>query len=142
MNILELNTKEKLDEWKNNFLVVTDGINDSQTTGFKRAVALFDFNASFRDKNIQLVCGIYELDSDGNPIISKSLRPYEELIIATNSKEVDIETMDVVPKEQQVSGKTYLGEFDAYVMLTKTSPVKLWELFESVIKRSSTINPK
>lgn len=139
MNIFDLNTKEKLETYGKEFLVVTEGISPSELTGFSRAVALLDVNISLRTKTINLVLGVYELDKDGNPIISKSLRPYEEVLVASNSNRVDITTpnFDIVLEEDMVEDVDYVGEFDAYVYLTKNNPVMLWDLFNAVIKRSS-----
>jgi hypothetical protein len=144
MNIFDLNTKEKLDAYGDNFLVIRgESISPAQVTGFDRAVVLLDFNANFRQKTITLVVGIYELDENGDPIISKSLKPYEDTIIATNGTEVDAETMEIVRNEEdKVEGRTYIGEFDAYIYLTKSGAVPLWNLFSSAIITSSLINPK
>jgi hypothetical protein len=140
MNIFDLNTKEKLDNYAAQVLVVTEGIDKSEITGFNRAVALLNFNADFRNKSITLVVGIYELDELGEPIISKSLKPYEEVIIANNGRLVDVETFEIADENELDESKTYLGEYDAYIALTKSSSIKLWELFENVIKSSPNIN--
>ena len=144
MNIFDLDTKEKLDAYAEKFLVVRgESITPSLVTGFNRAVALLDFNVNFRQKSITLVVGIYELDEIGNPIISKSLKPYEETIVATNGIEVDAQTMQIVRSEEdKIEGRTYIGEFDAYLSLTKAGVVPLWDLFTSAITTSSLINPK
>ena len=143
MNIYDLNTKEKLDAYGDKFLVVKEGISPSEVTGFNRAVALLDFNTNFRNQTIVLVVGIYELDVDGEPIITKSLKPYEDVIIGSNGTLVDIETMEVLSNEDEKdSNKTYMGEFDAYLALTKQGPIHLWELLKNTITSSSKINPK
>jgi hypothetical protein len=92
------------------------------------------------------VVGVYELDSNGEPINSKSLKPYEDTITATNSYIVDTYTpdLDIVSPEDilpdQPEGR-YIGEFDAYVYYTKNNDIRLWTLFESIIKKNSKINP-
>jgi hypothetical protein len=137
MNIYNFNTKEALDQWAIDCLVVTDGITPSPITGYNRAVVLLQFNAEFLRKQIVLFVGVFELDADGNPIISKSLKPYEDMVIADNSQEIDIETMAIVAKEDQDPNKTYMGEYDAYIYITKNNPVMIWDLFETAIKNSS-----
>lgn len=137
MNINNFNTAADLQAWATKCLVVTNGISVSPVTGFNRAVALMQFNGYFNLGQIVLNVLVFELDSNGNPIKSRSLNPYEDLIIADNSQEVDIETMVVTPKADQDPNKVYMGEYDAYVYLTKNNPVMIWSLFESSIKNSS-----
>jgi hypothetical protein len=137
MNLYDFNTKADLDQWAIDCLVVRTGISVSPTTGYNRAVALIQFNAMFNLKQIHLNVGVFELDPQGNPIRSKSLIPYEELIIADNSQQVDIETMVITPIEDQDPNKTYMGEYDAYVYITKNNPVQIWNLFEASIQNSS-----
>jgi hypothetical protein len=141
MNIFDLNTKEKLDAYGDKFLVVTENIDPSPVTGFNRAVALLDFNVNLRNQTITLVVGVYELDEDGEPIISKSLKPYEETLVAHNGNTVDMQTegLDIVQEDDKVENGIYMGEFDAYVYITKNNPVKLWDLFASVVTRSSSL---
>ena len=143
MNLYNFDTREKLDAYGQAILVVTENIQKSSVTGNDRAVALFHFNADFLSKTITLVVGVYELNSNGEPIISKSLNPYEEMIVATNGKEVDMnsETLEVVKPDDKEENGFYMGEFDAYIFLTKNKEIKLWDLFKSIIVRSSTINP-
>lgn len=137
MNIYDFNTKADLDQWAIDCLVVTDGISVSPVTGYSRAVALLQFNAEFNKSRIVLYVGVFELDIDGNPIRSKSLNPYEEMVIADNGQQVDIETMVVTPIEDQDPNKVYMGEYDAYVYITKHNPVMIWDLFETAIKNST-----
>lgn len=143
MNLYNFDTRAKLDEYGQKVLLVTDGIKKSEVTGNDRAIALFHFNADFLNKTLTLVVGVYELNEEGEPINSKSLKPYEEMIVATNGLEVDVQTpgLDVVTEEDKVEGGIYMGEYDAYIYITKNNPIELWTLFESIIKRSSKINP-
>ena len=137
----EIKTHADLIEWHEKYLVVRD-IEDNILTGNKRAVALFKFEVSLQFEEIKLIVGVYDLDENGNPISSKSVKPYEDIILATNHKQIDISdpNFEIVEKEDQIEGKTYIGEFDAYVYITKNNPIKLWDLFYSVIKKSKTIN--
>lgn len=137
MNIYDFNTKADLDQWAIDCLVVKNGIAVSPVTGFNRAIALLLFNAEFIRKQIILYVGVFELDTLGNPITSKSLKPYEDMVIANNDQEVDIETLVVTAKEDQDPNKTYMGEYDAYIYITKNNPVMIWDLFEAAIKNSS-----
>ena len=142
MNLYNLDTKEKLNAYGQAVLVVTEGINPSEVTGNDRAIALFHFNANFLQQTLTLVVGVYELDANGEPIISKSLIPYEESIQGTNSEQVDMdsEELQVVTEDEKIEGGNYMGEFDAYVKITKENPVELWDLFASIIKKSKKIN--
>jgi hypothetical protein len=140
MNIYDFNTKADLDQWAIDCLVVTDGIVQSPITGYNRAIVLLQFNAEFISKQIVLYVGVFELDADGNPIVSKSLKPYEDMVIANNSQEIDIETMVITAKEDQDPNKIYMGEYDAYIYLTKNNPVMIWDLFETSIKNSTKFN--
>jgi hypothetical protein len=137
MNILSLDTKEKLEAWGQEFLLVTEGITPSSVTGFNRAVILTDFICDFRNKQIKLVTAVYELNSEGNPIISNSLKPYEQLLVAHNGNLVDA-TGAVVDNPEE--GVSYMGEFDFYMALTKNNAIQLWEVFETIIKNSRVIN--
>jgi hypothetical protein len=137
MNIYNFNTKAALDQWAIDCLVVTDGIIPSPTTGYNRAIALLQFNAEFINRRIVLYVGVFELDTQGNPKIGKSLIPYYDYIIASNAYEVDIETMVITPIEDQDPNKIYMGEYDAYIYITKNNPVMIWDLFETAIKNSS-----
>jgi hypothetical protein len=141
-NLYSLDTREKLDDYGSKVLLVTEDIQVSPVTGKDRAVALFHFNANFQQQSITLVVGVYELDAQGEPIISQSLKPYEESIVATNGYMVDMQTpgLDVVKPEDMVEGGIYMGEYDAYIYITKNNPIQLWQLFESIIKRSTKIN--
>ena len=145
-NLYSLDTREKLDTYGNKILLVTEGIDPSSVTGNDRAVALFHFLVNFLDESITLVVGVYELDANGEPINSKSLKPYEDTIVATNADIVDTYTpgLDIIAPEDilpdQPEGR-YMGEYDAYIKLTKHNSVELWPLFESIIKKSSKINP-
>lgn len=140
-NLYSLDTRAKLDAYGSKVLLVTENIQVSPVTGKDRAVALFHFNADFLNKSLTLVVGVYELDKNGEPINSKSLKPYEEMIIATNNVEVDVQTpgLDVVTEDDKVEGGIYMGEYDAYVYYTKNNDIRLWALFESIIKRSKTL---
>lgn len=137
MNIYNFNTKADLDQWAIDCLVVTDGIAPSPVTGYNRAIALLQFNAEFTKRQVVLYVGVFELDEQGNPIVSRSLKPYEEIVVADNGQEVDIETLEITAQEDQDPNKTYMGEYDAYVYITKNNPVLIWDLFESAIKNSS-----
>lgn len=141
INLYNLDTKEKLDAYGQEALLVTEDISVSETTGNSRAIALFHFNADFLNKSLTLVVGVYELDANGEPINSKSLKPYEELIVATNDTEVDTQTpgLELITEEDKVEGGIYMGEYDAYVHFTKNNDVRIWDLFESIIKRSKTL---
>jgi len=145
-NLYSLDTREKLDAYGNKILLVTEGIDPSSVTGNDRAVALFHFLVNFLDESITLVVGVYELDANGEPINSKSLKPYEDTIVATNTDMVDTYTpgLNIIAPEDilpdQPEGR-YIGEYDAYIKLTKHNSVELWPLFESIIKKSSKINP-
>ena len=141
INLYSLDTKEKLDAYGQEALLVTEDISVSETTGNSRAIALFHFNADFLNKSLTLVVGVYEVDANGEPINSKSLKPYEETIIATNAVEVDIQTPEfvIVTEEDKVEGGTYMGEYDAYVHFTKNNDIRIWTLFESIIQRSKTL---
>ncbi len=141
-NLYSLDTREKLDAYGSKVLLVTEDIQVSPVTGKDRAVALFHFNANFQQQSITLVVGVYELDAQGEPIISQSLKPYEESIVATNGYMVDMQTegLEVVAQEDMVEGGVYMGEYDAYIYITKNNPIQLWQLFESIIKRSKKIN--
>jgi hypothetical protein len=141
-NLYSLDTREKLDAYGSKVLLVTEDIDVSSVTGKNRAVALFHFNANFQQESITLVVGVYELDAQGEPIISQSLKPYEESIVATNGKQVDMQTpgLEIILEEDKVEGGIYMGEYDAYIYITKNNPIELWTLFESIIKRSSKIN--
>jgi hypothetical protein len=133
-----------LDAYEQAVLVVTEDIKPSETTGNSRAIVLFHFNANFLNKELVLVVGIYELDTNGELI--NSLKPYEDTIVATNTDIVDTYTpgLDIIAPENilpdQPEGR-YMGEYDAYIKLTKHNSVELWSLFESIIKKSSKINP-
>jgi hypothetical protein len=145
-NLYSLNTRERLDAYGSKVLLVTEGIDPSPVTGNDRAVALFHFLANFLDESITLVVGVYELDSNGEPIISKSLVPYEDSLIATNTYIVDTYTpgLDIIAPEDMLEDQPegrYMGEYDAYLKLTKENSIELWPLFESIIKKSSKINP-
>jgi hypothetical protein len=141
INLYSLDTREKLDAYGQEALLVTEDISVSETTGNSRAITLFHFNADFLNKSLTLVVGVYELDANGEPINSKSLKPYEEMIVATNNVEVDVQTpgLDVVTEDDKVEGGIYMGEYDAYVYFTKNNDVRIWTLFESIIKRSKTL---
>ena len=141
MNIRDLNTKEKLEEWGNKFLLLTgaDGITPSAVTNFPRAIVLLDFITNLRNKTITLVLGVYELDLDGNPIISQSLMPYEQTLIAHNGILVDQQGQVVIDPENP---EDYIGEFDFFIHLTKNNPIQLWDIFSNIIVNSSVINPK
>jgi hypothetical protein len=136
MNIYDFKTKADLDMWATASLVVYD-VSVSPDTGNNRAVALMQFNANFDQKEIVLNVGVFELDTQGNPKIGKSLIPYYDYIIASNAYEVDIETMIITPIEDQDPNKTYMGEYDAYIYLTKNNSILIWDLFNSSIKNSS-----
>ena len=145
-NLYSLNTRERLDAYGSKVLLVTEGIDPSQITGNDRAVALFHFLANFLDESITLVVGVYELDANGEPIISKSLVPYEDSLVATNTYIVDTDTpgLDIIAPEDMLPDQPegrYMGEYDAYLKLTKENSIELWPLFESIIKKSSKINP-
>ena len=144
MNLYNFDTREKLDAYGQAVLLVTEDISVSEVTGNNRAIALFHFNADFLSKSLTLVVGVYELDAEGEPINSKSLKPYEEMIVATNALEVDLQTpgLDVITEEEKVPGGMYMGEYDAYIYFTKNNDIKLWDLFESIIKRSKTLGNK
>jgi hypothetical protein len=141
-NLYSLDTRAKLNAYGSKVLLVTEDIEVSSVTGKDRAVALFHFNANFQQESITLVVGVYELDTQGEPIISQSLKPYEESIVATNGYMVDMQTegLEVVAQEDMVEGGVYMGEYDAYIYITKNNPIQLWQLFESIIKRSKKIN--
>lgn len=142
MNLFSIKTAADLQAYNQECLVVTEDINPSTVTGFSRAVALFHFNANFLLKELSLIVGVYEIDENGNPIHTKSLIPYEECIVANNSLEVNMlsPTLDVVKPEDKVSNGVYMGEYDAYVYITKNNPILLWDLFRNIIKGSRTIN--
>jgi len=135
MDLYNFNTKADLDQWAIDCLV-TYNIATSPETGFNRAAALLRFHANFDREQIILYVGVFELDVNGNPIIGKSLVPYEEVIIANNDNQVDIETMVVTPIESQDPNKIYMGEYDAYVYLTKNNSIMLWDLFKTSIENS------
>jgi hypothetical protein len=143
MNLYNLDTRAKLDTYGQEVLLVTEDIQPSATTGKDRAVALFHFNSNFLQKSITLVVGVYELDENGEPINSKSLKPYEDTITATNEYMVDITDpeLNIVDPEDMVEGIEYMGEYDAYIKYTKENSIQLWTLFKSIIKRSKKINP-
>ena len=143
MTLYSLDTRAKLDTYGQEVLLVTEDIQPSATTGKDRAVALFHFNSNFLQKTISLIVGVYELDENGEPINSKSLKPYEDIITATNEYMVDITDPDlnIIAPEDMVEGVNYMGEYDAYIYITKNNPIELWTLFESIIKRSKKINP-
>jgi hypothetical protein len=143
MNLYNLDTRAKLDTYGQEVLLVTEDIQPSATTGKDRAVALFHFNSNFLQKSITLVVGVYELDENGEPINSKSLKPYEDTITATNEYMVDITDpeLNIVDPEDMIEGVEYMGEYDAYIKYTKENSIQLWTLFESIIKRSKKINP-
>jgi hypothetical protein len=145
-NLYSLDTREKLDAYGSKVLLVTEGIDPSLVTGNDRAVALFHFLANFLDESITLIVGVYELDANGEPIISKSLVPYEDSLVATNTYIVDTYTpgLDIIAPEDMLEDQPegrYMGEYDAYLKLTKENSIELWPLFESIIKKSSKINP-
>ena len=143
MNLYSLDTRAKLDAYGQKVLLVTEDIQPSAVTGNDRAVALFHFNSNFLQESITLVVGVYELDENGEPINTKSLKPYEDTITATNEYVVDITDpeLNVVDPEDMVEGVEYMGEYDAYIYITKNNPIQLWTLFESIIKKSKKINP-
>ncbi len=141
MNLYNFDTRAKLNAYGQEVLLVTEDISVSEVTGNNRAIALFHFNADFLAKSLTLVVGVYELDENGEPINSKSLKPYEESIVATNALEVDVEAegFPIVTEDDKVEGGKYMGEYDAYVYYTKNSDIRLWDLFTSIIKRSKTL---
>jgi hypothetical protein len=87
----------------------------------KRVAILLDFNISFRSERLEIIVGVYDLDSEGNPIYAKSLKPYEEVIEATEFSYVDIQTGEVTAEEDMDPNKTYVPEFTFYLMYAKTN---------------------
>lgn len=135
MNLTDFKTKQDLDNWGVEHLT-TYNIRVSPETGNNRAAVILNFHGNFTQRQISIHVGVFELDNNGDPIIGKGINPYEEVIIANNDSEVDIETFQIVSKENQDPNKIYMGEYNAYVYYTKNNLVNMWGLFKNNIENS------
>ncbi|MCO5254216.1 MAG: hypothetical protein M9892_07635 [Bacteroidetes bacterium] len=130
MNINSIQTREELDQYANDYLVVD--IADNPITGNKRKAAFFGMNANILQQTISVHVGVFEIDSEGELINTKALKPYEELLTASNNMTVNPETGE--------PAKEGIGEFDFFVLYTKTNSTNLWELFAQRIELSTKLN--
>lgn len=173
MNLYDIKTKEDLKDYADKKLVVYSDPLDEQGNPIQgeftiprnplrpnshRAAALLDVEISLRRDEVKLVVGVYDLDSNGDPIYANSIKPYETDIVATDFGFVDPTTglvveeadMDQELKEQGF----YIPEFTFYLLYTKTNKmyvldnqtntyletvgVNLWQLF----KRNISVSKK
>lgn len=143
MNFYDINTKEKLAEYNQIALVVTKDIQPSEYTGNPRAVALLGMETNFLQKEISLHVAIYELDSEGNPIINKVMKPYEELI-STNGSYYNTETgenmFDTWTEKGLPQPQNVIDAYTYFLTMVKGGKVKLFDVFSNVIVNSGLIN--